>query len=1274
MGGATSSTIRTASPAVKGFYSMGESGGVVTVVSRNHFQRFAVVAPTNGGPTGGSGLELTTVELASDTGPRAAHSAAVLPQPVHKLPTKKEKKQKKTKEGAEEVKEVKPEEQKQGKEEKVEVLSPHKDQEKGKGGESTGAAENKEEETKEGKADATAVKVELSPTVPPVELSSSPPPKLTKEEKAKEKEKRKEEKKSKKEAAKKAAGKQEQASEKGTGSKSLELSLADKVKSGSASILPLPDGDKPGKAKQQDFLVVGDDDGYVHLYQATTGAHVRAIGASSQCSGPLPSGHFANVAHSSQRSVRHKGPVTAVLCLSHTEIVSGGEDASVRLWSLDPDKLVAVFLPQSPHHKRNAHMSLSQQSLPTHLPPVLTHSLQTLPPMRQPSPSLQLPVQQHPYSPSPQISCSPVASPAQFNLTPTRRSPPPPPPTTSPPPPAMSSSPDLIEHSPSSSSEELPAACRLSMSPPVVPRATPPSVTPVPALVSMPVTPTPVHPGVSLTPVPKSAVAASPLVPRPHSGLHVTFVTEVSCLGYDQIHRMVYAGYVHGAIHAYSLETFDQEIWLDGHDTGPVFAITACRRSGVVCSCGGDGLMKLWDVETGKEVKAFRNYCQCMTYDAMRDLLLCGSIDGKVTVLQITSSLSKIGDAPFKDVKMLKKIEVGTAPLHSISFNSRYDAIVTIDQESNVFCFSNVAQSSFHHVLYSMKGVDINFKLTPDAVDHCLKELDTSPVPKVTDKPEELLKAEEQFLQNCAHILNCGNLTPQLNEQSQAKKVALFDVLANSRRGLHAALESTQKQFAADTQRLQQNFHTVISAEEGANALVQQLQAEKKALQEKHDREMRELQESCQKRLKQWHEQLPTERSKVAFHYASALAKFKQDCNTLILDQSRSITSHLSNTFPLLNNRYYIGNPITLDSTSVFKGVSLKNGDHVVLKSFPIDVAGAVQLHFDHPTFLPVLDACKTNTNLYVVTKEADCTLESYVEAQPKQRVGEEKAVQIMLALLKGLTYLHSKNLVHRDLRPLKVLLDGEEKRPCLAHFGVMKALTGQEVAENGMYFSAPELFARVVTIASDSWSVGCIFLYLLQTRHERQKPVFCGKTPKEVLKSMARLVGQPSGADLLQLVASCKIGAEGQALIMGALAPSLENPIMASLAKAHLSQQLSTPASPQPAPLGDNPLAKVCRRASPEALDLLRKLLCFLPKDRFTCAEALRHPLFARCVQQPLQLLSPPPSQSPPPPNATTVQHNHKKKDQQQQQQKAGEAEEAKPPPSAAESAVKAV
>ncbi|WFD29071.1 hypothetical protein MSPP1_000076 [Malassezia sp. CBS 17886] len=111
---------------------------------------------------------------------------------------------------------------------------------------------------------------------------------------------------------------------------------------------------------------------------------------------------------------------------------------------------------------------------------------------------------------------------------------------------------------------------------------------------------------------------------------------------------------------------------------------------------------------------------------------------------------------------------------------------------------------------------------------------------------------------------------------------------------------------------------------------------------------------------------------------------------------------------------------------------------------------------------------------------------------------------------------------------------------------------------------------------ALDVWSVGCIFAELLGG-----KPIFPGKDYIEQLALIHGILGSPSEEVLAQ------IGSQR--------------------AKAHilsLPQRVATPWS------------RVFPNASPEALDLLSKMLVWDPSKRLTAGEALAHPWLKRYYQ----------------------------------------------------------
>jgi len=99
----------------------------------------------------------------------------------------------------------------------------------------------------------------------------------------------------------------------------------------------------------------------------------------------------------------------------------------------------------------------------------------------------------------------------------------------------------------------------------------------------------------------------------------------------------------------------------------------------------------------------------------------------------------------------------------------------------------------------------------------------------------------------------------------------------------------------------------------------------------------------------------------------------------------------------------------------------------------------------------------------------------------------------IMYQILKGVEFLHSRKVLHRDLKPQNILID-EKLRVKIADFGLSRTYSipirqyTKEVLT--LWYRAPELILGINEYSTgiDMWSVGCIFAELFF-----KKPFFTG-------------------------------------------------------------------------------------------------------------------------------------------------------------------------------------
>ncbi|OQR78981.1 serine/threonine-protein kinase NLK-like [Tropilaelaps mercedesae] len=183
--------------------------------------------------------------------------------------------------------------------------------------------------------------------------------------------------------------------------------------------------------------------------------------------------------------------------------------------------------------------------------------------------------------------------------------------------------------------------------------------------------------------------------------------------------------------------------------------------------------------------------------------------------------------------------------------------------------------------------------------------------------------------------------------------------------------------------------------------------------------------------------------------------------------------------------------------------------------------------------------------------------------------------------ILRGLKYLHSAGILHRDVKPGNLLVNSN----CvlkICDFGLARCVEPdqqrnmtQEVVTQ--YYRAPELLmgARHYGYAVDMWSVGCIFAELLGRRILFQAP-----TPIAQLEMITDLLGTPASSQELEELAS--YACEG--------------------ARAHM---LRRPAKPPSL----SALYTLGAQATPDAVHLLCQMLVFNPARRLSAVDALAHP-----------------------------------------------------------------
>ncbi|KAK6748787.1 hypothetical protein RB195_001425 [Necator americanus] len=176
--------------------------------------------------------------------------------------------------------------------------------------------------------------------------------------------------------------------------------------------------------------------------------------------------------------------------------------------------------------------------------------------------------------------------------------------------------------------------------------------------------------------------------------------------------------------------------------------------------------------------------------------------------------------------------------------------------------------------------------------------------------------------------------------------------------------------------------------------------------------------------------------------------------------------------------------------------------------------------------------------------------------------------------LFNGLRYLSAYQIVHRDIKPLNLLLDHANGLLKIGDFGsakVVAKVTKSTAYQVTRFYRPPELLlgSEYYNWTVDLWSAACVVGEMI-----RGNVLFPGRNRKHQLKLIFLCIGSPTEEDVKLMRVPTRILFNGRVVV-------------------------------------GSGLSNLCPNADPQLLALLEKILIYRPKDRLWGPDLLKSPVF---------------------------------------------------------------
>ncbi|CAJ0585013.1 unnamed protein product, partial [Mesorhabditis spiculigera] len=272
----------------------------------------------------------------------------------------------------------------------------------------------------------------------------------------------------------------------------------------------------------------------------------------------------------------------------------------------------------------------------------------------------------------------------------------------------------------------------------------------------------------------------------------------------------------------------------------------------------------------------------------------------------------------------------------------------------------------------------------------------------------------------------------------------------------------------------------------------------------------------------------------------------------------------------------------------VYKGRNKKTNQTVAMKKIRLEAEDegvpstaireiSLLKELKHPNVVALEDVIMQENRLYLIFEFLSMDLKKFLDQLPARTMLDAVTMQsYMFQILQAMCFCHQRRVIHRDLKPQNLLVDGKGGIK-LADFGLARAIgipvriyTHEVVT---LWYRAPEVLlgSKRYSMGVDMWSIACIFAEMAT-----KKPLFQGDSEIDELFRIFRIMGTPTEEEWKGV--------------------SQLDDFKATFPKWKYSGGLEDTLS---------------KHLNKEGLHLLREMLIYDPSLRISSKRALQHPYF---------------------------------------------------------------